>query len=189
MDNKAIVVLGALLVLALVLVLSARNMAALGVAPGVTRATAPTTLAASPSAATTATAGAGGVQDVTLKMRGTTYYTEPAALQPGVPVRMTVDLSTVTGCMRDVVMPGFGIRKYVSQGDNVIAFTAPAAGSYPISCSMGMGRGVITVGDAAAAVAAPSADPSAAAPAAGTGYGSACGATGTGSAGGCGCGG
>lgn len=88
-----------------------------------------------------------GVQEVLLTMDGMQYRTEPSVLKAGVPVRMTVDLATVTGCMRDVVIPAFDVRKLVSEGDNVIEFTPKLEGQYPISCSMGMGQGTLVVGE------------------------------------------
>ena len=87
----------------------------------------------------------GAVQDVTLKINNFAYVTEPAVLQKDVPVRMTVDLSTVQGCARSVTIPEFGVRKLVKAGDNVITFTPTKSGRFTIACSMNMYRGVLTV--------------------------------------------
>jgi uncharacterized protein len=92
-----------------------------------------------------AAANGGSVQDVKLTMEGYTYILTPGTLKKGVPVRMEADLGTVTGCMRDVVISAFGVRKYVSEGDNIIEFTPTRAGTFNIACSMNMGRGQFTV--------------------------------------------
>lgn len=89
----------------------------------------------------------GDVQEVTLTFKNYEYQLEPSTLQKNVPVRMTVDLETVYGCMRDVVISSFGVRKYVKAGDNIIEFTPDKTGTFNIACSMNMGRGKFTVVD------------------------------------------
>jgi uncharacterized protein len=87
----------------------------------------------------------GGVQDVTLSLKNGYYVVTPSSVVAGVPVRMTVDLRTVTGCTKDVVIPSLGIRKRVSSGDNVISFTPLKTGTVQMSCSMGMATGSFEV--------------------------------------------
>ncbi len=87
----------------------------------------------------------GDVQYVNLRMSGSGYVLEPSSLRKNVPVRMTVDLNSVQGCMRSVVIPAFGVNAYVQEGNNVISFTPTSAGTFTITCSMGMGRGSFTV--------------------------------------------
>ncbi|HIH37771.1 cupredoxin domain-containing protein [Candidatus Woesearchaeota archaeon] len=119
-----------------------------------------------------------GMQEVTLSYSKYGYVMTPSTLQPGVPVRMTVDTNTVTGCMRSVTIPSFGVRKSVSPGDNIIEFIPDKSGTFQVVCSMGMGRGSFTVANGAGVIqAAP--EPVI------TGQGGSCGASG----GGCGCGG
>lgn len=89
----------------------------------------------------------GQVQEVKLTFKNYQYQLEPSTLQKDVPVRMTVDLNSVSGCMRDVVIPSFGVKKYVSSNDNVIEFTPDKAGTFNIACSMNMGRGRFDVVD------------------------------------------
>ncbi|MFH1589217.1 MAG: cupredoxin domain-containing protein [archaeon] len=86
-----------------------------------------------------------GYQEVTLSFKNYEYQLTPSTFVKDVPVRMTVDLNTVYGCMRDVVIPTFGVRKYVSTGNNIIEFTPTKAGTFNIMCSMNMGRGTFTV--------------------------------------------
>lgn len=96
-------------------------------------------------AANSATIDPNEVQYATLKMKNYAYVMEPATLKVGVPVIMTVDLDTVYGCTRDVVIPEYGVKKYVSEGDNIIRFTPTKTGSLPVSCSMGMAQGSFKV--------------------------------------------
>ncbi len=93
----------------------------------------------------TVTAGNGEVQKVTLSMGGQGYIITPSTLKEGVPVRMEVDMSTVRGCMQEVNIPSFGVKKYVTANDNIIEFTPTKKGTIPIRCSMNMGRGSFVV--------------------------------------------
>lgn len=86
-----------------------------------------------------------GVQNVKLRYSTYGYILEPSELKMNVPVRMEVDMSTVYGCMRSIVIPAFNVRKTVSESDNIIEFTPDKAGTFNIVCSMNMGRGKFTV--------------------------------------------
>lgn len=119
-----------------------------------------------------------GVQDIRVRMSGLNYILDPATVQPG-RVRMTFDMNTVTGCMRSVVIPSFGVRELLTTSDNVIEFTADKEGTFSITCGMGMGRGSFQVDDGSGAP-IPAAQPVAAVAT----QGGSCGASG----GGCGCG-
>lgn len=88
-----------------------------------------------------------GVQIVKLSMKGYQYILEPSVLQKDIPVRMEVDMSTVTGCLRSVVIPAFNVRKYLTDTDNVIEFTPTKSGTFQITCSMNMGKGSFQVVD------------------------------------------
>ena len=123
---------------------------------------------------------ANGFQEVTLTVQGGEYYPNPIRVKKGIPVKLVADLSSVRGCASSIVIPEFGVRKVVRQGDNVIEFTPDKSGTFQFSCSMGMYRGKIVVEDADGTVAAFSG--SVPAPSA---SGGSCGAGG----GGCGCGG
>ncbi|MCB9359004.1 hypothetical protein H6503_03685 [Candidatus Woesearchaeota archaeon] len=121
----------------------------------------------------------GDYQEVTLKFENYEYQLYPSQLVKDVPVRMTVDLDSVYGCMRDIRIPAFGVAKYVKEGDNIIEFTPTQAGTLNIACSMNMGRGTFEVVDSSGE----KADYVEAAPVAAAGT---CGADANG---GCGCGG
>ena len=84
-------------------------------------------------------------QEVTLTFENYKYHLEPATLIKDVPVRMTVDLDSVYGCMRDIIIPSQNLRKYVREGDNSITFVPTKTGEFSIHCSMNMGRGSFKV--------------------------------------------
>ncbi|MEI8363970.1 MAG: cupredoxin domain-containing protein [archaeon] len=84
-------------------------------------------------------------QTATLSFKNYEYVLTPNTLKKGVPVKITVDTTTVVGCMRDVVIGDFGVRKYVTPTDNVIEFTPNKDGTFLIACSMNMGRGFFSV--------------------------------------------
>ncbi|MGV8169511.1 MAG: hypothetical protein ACP5N3_05645 [Candidatus Nanoarchaeia archaeon] len=84
-------------------------------------------------------------QTATLKYVNYEYILEPNTLKKDVPVRITVDTNTVVGCMRDIIISEFGIRKKVSPGNNIIEFTPNKEGTFWIVCSMNMGRGTFSV--------------------------------------------
>jgi hypothetical protein len=119
-----------------------------------------------------------GVQNVRLFLNDDfQYQLDPPVLRKGIPVKMEVDMGTVAGCMTNIVIPGFNIRKSVSKGNNIIEFTPDKSGKFQISCSMGMGRSTFTVAEETGEIST-YVEPTPAA-------GASCGAGG----GGCGCGG
>jgi hypothetical protein len=107
---------------------------------------------------TESTSNGGDVQEATLSFDSKGYVVTPNTLQKGVPVKMTVNLDTVTGCMRDIVIKDFGVRKYVTAKDNIIEFTPNKEGTFLIACSMNMGRGYFSVTDDGSATADSSAN-------------------------------
>ncbi|MFT4309621.1 MAG: hypothetical protein ACMXYL_03985 [Candidatus Woesearchaeota archaeon] len=86
-----------------------------------------------------------GYQQVTLYFINYEYKLVPENLLVGVPVKMTVDLETVYGCMRAVMIPAFNVRKFVNENDNIILFTPDRTGNFNILCTMNMGRGTFRV--------------------------------------------
>jgi plastocyanin domain-containing protein len=84
-------------------------------------------------------------QEVKVSFENYGYLLEPSTLKAGVPVRMTADLGSLYGCMRDIRIPQFGVSKYVSNGDNTIEFVPDKTGTFNIMCSMNMGRGTFNV--------------------------------------------
>ena len=85
------------------------------------------------------------VQNVKLTFDDKGYVVTPATMTKGVPVRMEVDLQTVKGCMRTVVIDAFGVKQTVKEGETVIEFTPSKTGKIQIVCGMNMGKGSFTV--------------------------------------------
>jgi plastocyanin domain-containing protein len=91
------------------------------------------------------TQDAAKIQSVRLTFDAKGYVVTPSTLTRGVPVRMEVDLDSVKGCMRTVVIDAFGVKKTVGTGDTTIEFTPTKAGDIEIVCGMKMGRGSFKV--------------------------------------------
>jgi copper chaperone CopZ len=119
----------------------------------------------------------GNVQKVQLSVKGSTYYPYPIQVKKGIPVQLIGDMNSMPGCSRSIVIPEFGIRKTMSEGDNIIEFTPDKSGTFQFSCSMNMYHGQIIVEESNGSVAAYTGNISA--PSAGSCGGSGCG---------CGCG-
>jgi uncharacterized protein len=86
-----------------------------------------------------------GYQQVELKFINYEYKLSPETLLVDVPVRMEVDLDTVYGCMRAIMIPAFSVRQYVNEQNNIIEFTPTKTGVFNILCTMNMGRGKFRV--------------------------------------------
>ena len=87
------------------------------------------------------------VQLVTLSFDDKGYVVTPSTVTKGVPVKMEVDLDTVKGCMRTVVIDAFNVKQTVKAGSTTIAFTPTKSGPIQIVCGMNMGKGQFTVAD------------------------------------------
>jgi len=75
------------------------------------------------------------------------YVVTPDTVTKGVPVKMEVDLTTVKGCMRTVVISAFNVKQTVKEGATTIEFTPSKSGKIDIICGMNMGKGSFTVAD------------------------------------------
>lgn len=75
------------------------------------------------------------------------YVLTPSKLTKGVPVKMDVDLKTVKGCARTVVITAFNVKKTVKDGDTTVQFTPDKAGTIDIVCGMNMVKGTFTVSE------------------------------------------
>jgi len=87
------------------------------------------------------------VQVVKLTFDDKGYVVTPATVTKGVPVKMDVDLGTVKGCMRTVVINAFNVKQTVKDGATTIEFTPSKSGKIDIICGMNMGKGSFTVVD------------------------------------------
>jgi len=98
-------------------------------------------------ATATAQAGAGGVQEVTIEVRGG-YDPAEVRVRKGIPVRLIFDRQETVGCSEEVVLPEFGIRRFLpAHQKTAVEFTPAAAGTYEFTCGMSMLRGRLTVED------------------------------------------
>ncbi len=105
----------------------------------------PATAACPPSTAGEANspdrAAVGEKQVVDLTIQYPCYYPDRITVQRGVPVQFNVGTVGDPGCGRIVVFQGLGVRQIVSPGQiTTFEFTPERAGSYSITCSMGMMR-------------------------------------------------
>jgi plastocyanin domain-containing protein len=75
------------------------------------------------------------------------YQVTPDTVVAGVPVRMEVDLESVRGCSRTVVIGAVNVKKTVKEGEAVIEFTPTKAGKVQLACGMDMVHGSFTVTD------------------------------------------
>jgi plastocyanin domain-containing protein len=87
------------------------------------------------------------VQVVKLTFDDKGYVVTPSTVTKGVPVRMDVDLATVKGCMRTVVINAFNVKQTVKDGATTIEFTPSKSGKIDIICGMNMGKGSFTVAE------------------------------------------
>ena len=89
------------------------------------------------------------LQVVKLSFDDKGYVVTPSSVTKGVPVKMEVDLETVKGCMRTVVIDAFNVKQTVKAGATTIEFTPTKSGPIQIVCGMNMGKGQFTVAEPA----------------------------------------
>jgi plastocyanin domain-containing protein len=93
----------------------------------------------------TAAAPAGGTQEVTSGVRGG-YDPAQVRVRAGTPVRLVFDRQETSGCSEEVVIPEFGIRRFLpAHQKTAVEITPREAGSYEFTCGMGMLRGRLIV--------------------------------------------
>lgn len=91
-----------------------------------------------------AAAGAGGWQEVRIRVAGG-YDPAHVRVKRG-PVRLVFHRDETAGCSEEVVLPEFGIRRYLpAHEETVVEFTPERAGRYEFTCGMSMLRGSVTV--------------------------------------------
>ena len=90
---------------------------------------------------------AGGRQEVTVVVHGG-YSPAHVRVKAGAPVRLVFDRQETSGCSEEVVIPEFGVRRFLPAHEKTsVEFTPDRPGSYEFTCGMGMLRGRITVGE------------------------------------------
>lgn len=95
--------------------------------------------------AETARAVEGGAQEVTITVQGGYEPTE-VRVRKGVPVRLVFDRRETSSCSEEVVLPDFGIRKFLPAFQKTpVELTPERAGSFEFTCGMSMLRGKLVV--------------------------------------------
>jgi plastocyanin domain-containing protein len=89
--------------------------------------------------------GDGGVQEVQIRVEGG-YDPAHVRVKRGIPVRLVFDRRETSGCSEEVVLPDFGIRKFLpAHRRTSVEFTPEESGTYGFTCGMSMLRGSLTV--------------------------------------------
>ena len=97
------------------------------------------------AARVSAASAVGGVQEVTIRVRGG-YDPARVTARKGLPIRLVFDRQETSGCSDEVVFPDFGIRRYLRAHESTaVELTPERAGSYEFTCGMGMLRGKLIV--------------------------------------------
>jgi plastocyanin domain-containing protein len=94
-----------------------------------------------------AAAGAGGVQEMTIAVQGG-YSPAQVRVKKGAPVRLVFDRQETSGCSEEVVIPEFGVRRFLPAFQKTaVEITPTRAGTFDFTCGMSMLRGKLTVED------------------------------------------
>lgn len=95
--------------------------------------------------AAAAAEGAGGMQEVTIRVQGG-YSPSSVRVRRGAPVRLVFDRQETSGCSEEVVLGDFGIRRFLPAHERTaVEFTPERAGTYEFTCGMSMLRGRVVV--------------------------------------------
>lgn len=92
-----------------------------------------------------AAALAGGLQKVDILVRGG-YDPGVVRVKRGVPVQLVFDRQETSSCSEEVVLPAFGIRRFLAPFERtVVELTPTEPGTFDISCGMSMLHGKLIV--------------------------------------------
>jgi plastocyanin domain-containing protein len=92
-----------------------------------------------------AAAGAGGVQEVAVTVKGG-YTPDVIVVKAGQPVRLTFTRQESSACSEEVLFPDFNKSSVLPEGEPVtLEFTPEKPGEYGFQCKMGMLRGKLVV--------------------------------------------
>jgi plastocyanin domain-containing protein len=87
--------------------------------------------------------GTGPMAEVVIEVDGG-YSPNTVRVRAGRPVRLVFDRRDDSSCSEEVVLPDFGIRRYLPTGQRTAIEITPAkAGRYEFMCGMSMLRGTI----------------------------------------------
>lgn len=100
-------------------------------------------------AAAVATAAAGGIQEVVIRVAGG-YSPSQVRVRAGQPVRLVFDRQEENSCSEEIVIPDFGIRRFLpAHARTTVEFTPSEPGTHEFTCGMSMLRGRLTVEEGA----------------------------------------
>jgi plastocyanin domain-containing protein len=93
-----------------------------------------------------ATAGTGvGPQEIPIVVDGG-YDPSSVAVERGRPVRLLFERRDKGSCTEEVVIPDFGVRRFLPTGGvTAVEFTPTHRGTFEFTCGMGMVRGKLIV--------------------------------------------
>jgi plastocyanin domain-containing protein len=96
------------------------------------------------SSAASVAAGVGaGAGEVRIEVRGG-YTPSTVRVPSGRPVRLVFDRQETSGCSEEVVIPAFGVRRFLPANEETVVEIRPESpGVYEFTCGMGMLRGRI----------------------------------------------
>ncbi|HET9515387.1 MAG TPA: cupredoxin domain-containing protein [Gemmatimonadales bacterium] len=93
--------------------------------------------------------GGGRLQQVTVTVKGG-YQPAHIRVRRGMPVRLIFDRQEHSSCSEEIVLPDFGIRRFLPAfKTTAVEFTPAEAGTFEFTCGMGMLRGKLSVEDPA----------------------------------------
>jgi len=102
---------------------------------------------ASKGAAVAATVSAGGIQEITVMVKGG-YTPDTIVVQAGRPVRLLFYRDETADCSERVVFEPFGINQELPAFQTTpVEFTPKEPGEYPFRCGMNMLKGLLVVED------------------------------------------
>ena len=90
-----------------------------------------------------------GIQEIRMTQGDRGYSPNTFTVQKGKKIRWIITSTNPYNCASSLVVPKYGISKYLEKGENIIEFVPTETGEIPFSCSMGMYRGKIKVIDGA----------------------------------------
>lgn len=94
-------------------------------------------------APTAATHSVTGPDEVTITVQGG-YEPALVRVRSGRPVRLIFDRQETSGCSEEIVIPDFGIRRFLPAFQRTtVEITPERAGKFPFTCGMSMMHGTI----------------------------------------------
>ena len=89
--------------------------------------------------------GSGGVQEIAIAVEGG-YSPAAVRVKRGAPVRLVFDRRETNSCSEEVVIPAFGIRRFLPAFQKTTVELVPdEPGTYEFTCGMSMLRGKVIV--------------------------------------------